>query len=60
MQDGSAIPGKEAAAWLKQRVIEEREPVVTVEWSVNTEHDEDTYRRLLKLLFSPRVDSPAA
>ncbi|UQA91672.1 hypothetical protein [Streptomyces halobius] len=55
MQDGKVIPAEEAGAWLRKN-----KPEIDIRWTVNEEHDEDTYRRLLKLLFSPRPDSRAA
>ena len=55
MQDGERITADEAGAWLR-----EHQPEVTIRWEAAGEHDEDAYRRLLKLLFSPRADTPAA
>lgn len=54
MQDGTAIPADEAGAWLRKN-----QPKVTIRWEAADEHDEDAYRRLLKLLFSPRADTAA-
>lgn len=54
MQDGTAIPADEAGAWLRKN-----QPEVTIRWEAADEHDEDAYRRLLKLLFSPRADTAA-
>lgn len=38
----------------------EKRPELTVVWTTTEQSDEDAYRRLLKLLFSPRADSDAA
>lgn len=54
MQDGERITADEAGAWLR-----EHQPEVTIRWEAADEHDEDAYRRLLKLLFSPRTGTAA-
>ncbi|NJP50113.1 hypothetical protein HCJ93_08515 [Streptomyces sp. SBST2-5] len=48
MQDGKDIPAEEAGQWLRQN-----NPDIRITWETAEEHDEDAYRRLLKLLFSP-------
>jgi hypothetical protein len=55
VQDGNAIPADEAGEWLRKN-----KPEISIRWKAGTEHDEDAYRRLLKLLFSPRADSGTA
>lgn len=55
MQDGNEIPAEEAGQWLRKN-----KPEISIRWGVSDEHDQDAYRRLLKLLFSPRADSDAA
>lgn len=54
MQDGSAR-SEEAGAWLR-----ENKPEISIRWDAADEHDEDAYRRLLELLFSPRADTGTA
>ncbi|MFF9268645.1 hypothetical protein [Streptomyces rochei] len=54
MQDGTAIPAEEAGAWLRKN-----QPSVSLRWTEIDTPDEDAYRRLLKLLFSPRADTAA-
>lgn len=60
MQDGAEIPGDDASAWLRDRFAGESDPEVRIDWSVNEAHDPGAYGRLLKLLFLPRADRPAA
>lgn len=55
MQDGKAIPAEEAGQWLRTN-----KPEISIRWEAAEAHDEDAYRRLLKLLFSPRADSGTA
>lgn len=59
MQDGAAR-GAEAGEWLRQHFAGDPKPEVRMEWTVNEEHDEGGYNRLLQILFSPRPDRPAA
>jgi hypothetical protein len=59
MQDGTSLPAEEAGQWLRENLRDTPEPKISMRWDVNDEHDEDAYRRLLKLLFGPRADSGA-
>jgi hypothetical protein len=60
MQDGKAIQAEEAGQWLRENLADTPEPKISIRWDAADEHDEDAYRRLLKLLFSPRADTPTA
>lgn len=60
MQDGAAISGGEAGDWLREHFKDETDPEVRIDWSVNATHDPSAYGHLLKLLFLPRADRPAA
>lgn len=60
MQDGASISGDDASAWLRQHLAGSAEPEIEISWDVKRKHDPDAYGRLLKLLFSPRSDRPAA
>jgi hypothetical protein len=54
--DGKAIQrAEEAGEWLRAK-----RPEISIRWTEAEDHDEDAYRRLLKLLFSPRVDTGTA
>jgi hypothetical protein len=55
MQDGEAIPADAAGAWLRTN-----KPEISIRWETSDESDPDAYRRLLKILFSPRADSGTA
>jgi hypothetical protein len=55
MQDGEAVPAEAAGEWLRTK-----RPEISIRWDAAEEHDEDAYRRLLKLLFSPRAESGSA
>ncbi|MFF4835123.1 hypothetical protein [Streptomyces sp. NPDC001315] len=55
MQDDGTIRAEEAGAWLRTR-----KPEISIRWDASEAADEDAYRRLLKLLFSPRAGSDAA
>ncbi|MEU5764928.1 hypothetical protein ABZ782_03275 [Streptomyces asoensis] len=55
MQDGDATRAEAAGEWLRTN-----KPEISIRWDAQEEHDEDAYRRLLKLLFSPRADNGTA
>jgi hypothetical protein len=54
VQNGSER-SEEAGAWLRAN-----KPEISIRWDKADEHDPDAYRRLLKLLFSPRADTGTA
>jgi hypothetical protein len=40
MQDGAAISGEDASAWLREHFAGDPKPEVRMDWAVNDEHDE--------------------
>lgn len=59
MEDGAAIPADEAGDWLKKHFIDDPEPRIDITWRP-AEPNEDSYHRILRILFSTRPDDLAA
>lgn len=56
MQDGAAIPANEPGEWLKKRFVDGPGTRIDITWTVVPEESgDDTYNRLLDLLFGPRL-----
>ncbi|WP_326613190.1 hypothetical protein OG949_33055 [Streptomyces scopuliridis] len=59
MQDG-ARDGDRAGEWLREHFKDDPAPGISITWDVSEEPDDAAYHSLLKLLFLPQTDSPAA
>lgn len=60
MQDGKAIPAKEAGEWLRKNLEGRPDPKVSIEWTARPERDDAGFARFLAALFTPITDSPEA
>jgi hypothetical protein len=60
MQDGAAISGEDAAAWLREHFAGDPDPQITFTWDANAVADQGAYERLLEILFSPKAGDKAA